>query len=65
MPKALRQRGCARIQSSTVWQAYRDPALLWRLAWLGQRTPDVAITGTVVSLTLESDTGDRLIQIID
>jgi predicted transposase YdaD len=51
------------------WQGYRDTAMLWRMAgymaWLGQRAPATSITGTIVYLTAESDTGDRLTQIID
>jgi hypothetical protein len=51
------------------WQGYRDAAMLWRMAgymaWLGQRAPATPITGTIVYLTPESDTGDRLTQIID
>ncbi|MCG8353847.1 MAG: hypothetical protein MI924_39285 [Chloroflexales bacterium] len=51
------------------WQGYHDPTILWRLAgymaWLGQRAPNLPIAGTIVYLTPESDTGDRLTQTID
>ena len=51
------------------WQGYRDPTVLWRiigyLAWLGQRTPDVTVMGTLVYLTPECDVGDTLRQMID
>jgi len=51
------------------WQGYHDPAVLWRfagyLAWLGQRTPDRTIAGTLVYLTPGNDVGDTLHQIVD
>lgn len=51
------------------WQAYRDPAVLWRLASycarIGQRMPTIAVLGSVVYLNPTADGGDRLVQVVD
>ncbi len=51
------------------WQAYPDPAVLWRLAWymawLGQQEPTTPILGTVIYLSSDSDAGDTLDRTID
>ncbi|MCG8353677.1 MAG: hypothetical protein MI924_38425 [Chloroflexales bacterium] len=51
------------------WQGYRDPAVLWRLAsymaWLGQRTPEQTILGTLIYLAPAYDMGATLTQRVD
>lgn len=51
------------------WQGYHDPTVLWRvagyLAWLGQRSPQLAITGTLIYLTPTDDAGTTIRQVVD
>ena len=51
------------------WQGYRDPAVLWRVASycarIGQRTPLIAVLGSVVYLNPTADSGDTLTQMVD
>lgn len=71
LDNVLRVRSAAGQEFLQVveWQGYRDPAVLWRvagyMAWLGQRSPSLAVTGTVIYLSPEDDMGDQLLQVID